>query len=70
MVGGDALHGGGRRLSWWGLAPPMVIHFIPICLFLEHFGPNKVLGMHLAPFLDEPSALEQKKIMLVPDAQC
>ena len=30
-------------------------------MFLEHFGPNEVLEMHVAPFLDQLSVLEQKK---------
>ena len=62
----SAPRGGGWRSLWWG---PLTI--LPqIFVFGAFFGPNKVLGMHLAPFLDEPSALEQKKFMLVPDAQC
>ena len=41
-------------------------HFFPI-LFLNiwaFFGPNEVLEMHLAPFLDQLSVLEQKNIAL------
>ena len=35
-------------------------HFTPKFHFGALFGPNKVLEMHIAPFLDQQSVLEQQ----------
>ena len=62
VVGGGAPLNGGWRPLLWGPLTILPQNFVLGALF----GPNEVLEMHITPFQDQQSALEQKNSGLVP----